>query len=225
VYTENGVKVDLRNGQKLKAVTAENVELYIARRALHHFTAVLPQLKAFAAGVAQVIPKVALKTGGIFLSVAEVSDYISGSGIDAAALKAWKEFTKYDGYTRASKPVQHFWKIVDGMSAADRSRVLRFFTSHSRVPPGGFKDMYRWPTIRKPQAAQGLPTAVTCDRTLVLPPYESLAVMRERLSLAIANLEFEEGARAQQDDGYVPPFALGDLPMDGFPAFALHDFF
>jgi hypothetical protein len=194
VFEEDGKAIDLRPpGQRTKQVTAANLEAYIGRRAEHRVrTSVLPQLKAFAAGVAGVVPKEILRCLAPLFSLSELSILVSGNGLDDDSLKAWEERTYYTGFQKGDRTVKDFWKVVHSMSAPDRQQLLRFVTGSPRLPPGGFPDggpeISRVACLDPPQC----PTAATCSATLFLPDYKNFSVLRDRLKTAIANLEFEE---------------------------------
>lgn len=98
-----------------------------------------------------------------------------------------------------------FWRVVEEFSTQQRSALLRFITSTSRAPLGGFKHLQPPLTIHKvdcggsPLAMIGvgkdvdrLPTASTCYNMLKLPNYRKRSTLREKLLYAIhSNAGFE----------------------------------
>lgn len=104
-----------------------------------------------------------------------------------------------NGYNESSHTVKLFWRVVRGMSADERCALLRFITSTSRAPLGGFKHMQPPLTIHKvecgasPLAFLGgadvdrLPSASTCFNTLKLPNYRRCATLKQKLLYAIGS--------------------------------------
>jgi hypothetical protein len=124
--------------------------------------------------------------------LSELSILVSGNGLDCDSLRQWEERTLYNGFQKGDRTVKDFWKVVHSLSAADRQQLLRFVTGSPRLPPGGFPEgspeISRVALLDPPQC----PTAATCSATLFLPDYKNYSVLRDRLKVAIANLEFEE---------------------------------
>jgi hypothetical protein len=59
-------------------------------------------------------------------------------------------YVKYsNGYSESSHTIKMFWRVVAEMSAEQRSALLRFITSTSRAPLGGFKHLQPALTIHK----------------------------------------------------------------------------
>jgi hypothetical protein len=135
-------------------------------------------------------------------SPSELARIVSGDsrGIDAAELK---RYTKYDeGYFELHPTIILFWQCFDGMTPWEQGQLLRFATSCSKAPIGGFSQLNPPFTIAKMdviekaniisvfkrpgQGIQRLPTASTCFNLLRLPPYSDKKTMRDRLTTAIA---------------------------------------
>lgn len=103
-----------------------------------------------------------------------------------------------NGYSKESGTVKMFWRVVAELSAEQRAALLRFITSTSRAPLGGFKHLTPPLTIHKvdcgasPLALLGgkdverLPSASTCFNTLKLPNYRRAATMKAKLLYAIS---------------------------------------
>lgn len=63
-------------------------------------------------------------------------------------------YVKYsNGYSESSATVKMFWRVVAEMSPEQRSALLRFITSTSRAPLGGFKHLQPPLTIHKVDCA------------------------------------------------------------------------
>lgn len=63
-----------------------------------------------------------------------------------------------------------------------------FTTGSDRIPVGGISEM-TFKITRLPHKAENLPEAHTCFNQLVLPRYESITILREKLVTAISNSE------------------------------------
>jgi hypothetical protein len=90
-----------------------------------------------------------------------------------------------------------FWKVVAELTPDEQAALLRFITSTSRAPLGGFKHLQPPLTIHKvdcgpaPLAFVGgkdvdrLPSASTCYNMLKLPNYKRASTMKQKLLYAI----------------------------------------
>ena len=78
----------------------------------------------------------------------------------------------------------HFLAGYEKWTVEERGNVLRFITGTSRVPLDGFDPVF---TITKASdvGSGALPTAHTCFNQLVLPPYESLEQLVEKMQYAL----------------------------------------
>jgi hypothetical protein len=107
-------------------------------------------------------------------------------------------YTQYvHGYHADAQTIKHFWSVVEDMDPAQRAALLRFMTSTSRAPLGGFQHLNPPLTVQKvdcdasPLALVGgkdverLPTASTCYNMLKLPNYRRKETLREKLLYAI----------------------------------------
>ena len=106
--------------------------------------------------------------------------------------------TYSNGYNSTSTTIKHFWKAVSTFTPSQRAALLRFITSTSRAPLGGFQHLQPPLTIHKvdcgasPLALLGagkdvdrLPSASTCYNMLKLPNYRRASTLREKLLYAI----------------------------------------
>lgn len=128
-------------------VTNANKLLYCHLMADWHLRRRLgPAAAAFSRGLAQALPPAWL---GIF-SPREVNLLLGGDGAGALDVEDLRRHTKYcGGYGASSRTIQLFWKAVGRMAPADRAAVLRFATSCSRAPLGGFEHLKPPFTIHK----------------------------------------------------------------------------
>ena len=83
----------------------------------------------------QVIPAAWLR----LFNPKEVNQLLAGGesgGIDVADLQKYTEYSM--GYTATCPAVKRFWKVLKGMAIQERQALLKFVTSCSRAPLGGF---------------------------------------------------------------------------------------
>lgn len=171
---------------------------------------VSPAAVAFAKGFDAVMPAAWLK----LFTAKEANELLGGVGGDSGASMSCEDVedlrvhASYSGgYYAGSKTVRQFWKVLRSISPQDRSMVLRFATSSSRAPLGGFRHLHPPFTLQKVAvsgdgsgngvgwlgslvggahtAAGRLPSASTCSNTLKLPDYRSEKVLRDKLMQAI----------------------------------------
>ncbi|CAL8465528.1 g5064 [Coccomyxa elongata] len=184
------------------AVTNANKLLYVHLVADWHLNGRLGDAAAaFAAGLAQVIAPRWLR----LFNAREVNQLLAGGeggGLDVADMRAHARYS--GGYRPDSPTVKLFWKVVEEMNRKERSALMKFATSVSRAPLGGFKHLippltlHRVPCEASPLAVLGgadvdrLPTASTCYNMLKLPNYRRASTLRKKLIYAInANAGFD----------------------------------
>ncbi|KAK4643054.1 NEDD4 E3 ubiquitin-protein ligase [Podospora pseudocomata] len=111
-------------------------------------------------------------------------------GIAEIDVDDWKKHTDYRGYTESDEVIQFFWQTVRSWDGEQKSRLLQFTTGTSRIPVNGFKDLQgsdgpRRFTIEKAGEITNLPKAHTCFNRLDLPPYKDLAMLQNKLTIAV----------------------------------------
>lgn len=165
-------------------VTASNRHEYVALYVDYMLTkSVARQFDAFQRGFLLVCGGQALE----LFRWEELELLICGSpDLDFAALE---QVTHYDdGFTAASQTIHQFWQVVHGFSLEHKKALLRFTTGSDRVPIRGLGKM-QFVISRNGPHSNRLPTAHTCFNHLLLPEYNSLAVLKERLLLAMEHTE------------------------------------
>ncbi|TDZ35874.1 E3 ubiquitin-protein ligase RSP5 [Colletotrichum sidae] len=111
-------------------------------------------------------------------------------GIAEIDVDDWKKHTDYRGYTESDEVIQFFWQTIRSWDGEQKSRLLQFATGTSRIPVNGFKDLQgsdgpRRFTIEKAGEINNLPKAHTCFNRLDLPPYKSLEMLQQKLTIAV----------------------------------------
>jgi len=194
------VTVDLKDGGRCVAVTAENRIEYVHLMADYRLNAqVSKQTKAVLHGMHAVVPPGWLR----LFNRPELQRLISGDDvpIDVSDLK---RHTKYaGGYNELSPTIRELWAVLGDFSRNDRALFLKFVTSCSKPPLLGFAHLHPAFTIQCVSSdgnevpsvlaffgmgrkeTSRLPTAATCFNLLKLPNFKSKKVLREKLLYAI----------------------------------------
>lgn len=152
---------------------------------------------AFARGLFHLIP-----SGSFRLFTPKELNDLLGGGKESVALDIadLMQHTKYSGgYSETSSSVRSFWSVVRSMNPKEMSQLLKFVTSCSRAPIGGFKFLHPPFTIHKvdcdhsPLAYLGgtyvdrLPSASTCFNMLKLPNYQRTNTLLAKLLYSISS--------------------------------------
>ena len=155
--------------EKLNSLIDEDVEIHFA---------------AFRAGFDQLIPihllapivtAKQLKAILIGNSVMDVDDLIANVQLS-------------DGYHAGSPQIVWLWNVLRSYTDAQKTQFVRFVTSNTQLPIGGFGNLHQKFTVSRSFAPVGsLPTAATCFYSLKLPIYETEAILREKLTTAIGS--------------------------------------
>ncbi|AEO59261.1 hypothetical protein MYCTH_2307409 [Thermothelomyces thermophilus ATCC 42464] len=172
----NGRNIEVTNENK-----KEYVDLMVKWRIQKR---VSEQFEAFMEGFHDLIPQDLI---GVF-DERELELLIGG--IAEIDVDDWKKHTDYRGYTESDKVIQFFWQTVRSWDGEQKSRLLQFTTGTSRIPVNGFKDLQgsdgpRRFTIEKAGDITNLPKAHTCFNRLDLPPYETLEMLQQKLTMAV----------------------------------------
>ncbi|RKO92655.1 hypothetical protein BDK51DRAFT_16587, partial [Blyttiomyces helicus] len=148
-----------------------------------------------------VVEKVAIQAAALVQGFNEVVPHALVEGLDWRDLKIlltgtpvispirWRIHTEYTGYTSTSDTIRHFWQTVQSWDHANRAKLLCFVTGTSRLPAGGFDALAGVGETEKFHIAKGqgngLPTSHTCHNVLILPPYPTAKMLKEKLEYAI----------------------------------------
>ena len=193
------LEAELVEGGGDVAVTGDNRLAYVAATAHWRLTTSLSGGNAaFAAGLGCLVPLPWLR----IFSPGELNEVLCGAGgaegdWTAAQLRAHCQLAEGGYVSVESRTLRLFWRVVDEMSASERSRLLKFVTSLPRLPLGGFEALNPPFTIAKIGVPVGwweglvggdvgrLPSASTCFARLNLPNYRSARAMRAKLVQAM----------------------------------------
>ena len=62
-------------------------------------------------------------------------------GMQEIDIDDWERNTIYRHYTRSSRQIQWFWRMVREIDHEKRTRLLQFVTGTCRLPVGGFAEL------------------------------------------------------------------------------------
>ncbi|XP_072351447.1 probable E3 ubiquitin-protein ligase HERC4 [Scyliorhinus torazame] len=96
----------------------------------------------------------------------------------------------YDGYTQTDKTVRNFWEVFGNLEEEKKKRFLAFLSGSDRLPVGGIQSFQiAIINTRSSEPDSSYPRAYTCSRSLDLPNYSSIEILREKLLHAIESGE------------------------------------
>ncbi|XP_038648917.1 probable E3 ubiquitin-protein ligase HERC3 [Scyliorhinus canicula] len=92
----------------------------------------------------------------------------------------------YDGYIRTDKAVRNFWEVFRNLDVEKKKRFLAFLSGSDRLPVGGIQNLkIAIINTRSSEPDSSYPRAYTCSRSLDLPNYSNIKILREKLLHAI----------------------------------------
>ena len=106
--------------------------------------------------------------------------------LDFDALEASSVYA--DGFTKDSPAIINLWKVVHSLDDDGKRRFLKFVSGSDRAPVNGLGSL-RMVVSPNGDDSERLPTSHTCFTHLLLPQYNTLEKLRDRLLLAIENTE------------------------------------
>ncbi|XP_045123430.1 apoptosis-resistant E3 ubiquitin protein ligase 1-like isoform X2 [Portunus trituberculatus] len=173
--------VELEPGGASRSVTNDNRLQYLDAIAQHRLAArVRHEVEAFLSGLNEIIPDnllcifdenelELLMCGTEEYSIADfrANHTVNGSSSEFGRVLYW------------------FWTAVSNFTEEEMARLLQFTTGCSRLPPGGFSQLYPNFQISSAHTYGVLPTAHTCFNQLCLPDYDSYEQFERALLLAI----------------------------------------
>ncbi len=186
VASKQGQEIPLcRNGID-RVVTERNKFEYVKLRAEYETRYavekyVLPFMDAFH----EVVPLETIKESGI--TAAELDAIINGkSSVDVEEIRAYSIYQ--GGISESHMQVLWFWQVLGSFDQFGRRAFLRFVTGTSKAPLDGYDPPFNI-TEGVDMLQDSLPRAHTCFNQVVLPPYSSPEMLKERLWFAIENCE------------------------------------
>ncbi|XP_074381119.1 E3 ubiquitin-protein ligase UPL5-like [Apium graveolens] len=177
--------VELCPNGKNTVVTSRNRGNYIDLFLQYHFVdSVKEQVAQFIQGFDDIIGSERLRISFFrYLELEDLDGMLYGSE-KAISVDDWKAHTEYHGYMENDPQISWFWQTVGSMSAEQRKALLFFWTSLKYLPVEGFRGLTSRLSIQKRnESCNRLPSSQTCFYQLSFPPYQSLKVMHDRLSI------------------------------------------
>lgn len=175
------VTADLVPGGRSKPVTAANKGEYVRKLVDWHLnTSCADQFRQFLRGFVTVMSGPAL----MLFRPEELQLLVSGTPhLDFRELE---KVATYEGWPggAAHPTVKAFWKVVHGMSHAEQTKFLTFFSGCSKAPVGGLGKL-AFKLQRAGPDSERLPTASVCFGILLLPDYATEERLRTKLLKAV----------------------------------------
>lgn len=127
-----------------------------------------------------------LTTRDVWNKLSPVSLQLVLEGVHEINVEEWRAFTEVkNGGFHNDITIDLFWKVVGGMDAREKQRLLCFSIGTSSLPSNGFEELKpRFTLVVGTVSADSLPEAHTCFNMLLLPRYTSEETMRAKLLLA-----------------------------------------
>ncbi|CAH9081655.1 unnamed protein product [Cuscuta epithymum] len=147
-------------------------------------TSIAEQVAHFAKGFADIISNLHLQKSFFENLDLEDLDWILQGSETSVSVEDWKTHTDYHGFEESEPQISWFWEIVGQMTAEQKNVLLFFWTSIKFLPIEGFSGLgSRLCIYRSSESFDHLPSSHTCFYRICLPPYPSLAIMQDRLSI------------------------------------------
>ena len=104
-------------------------------------------------------------------------------------IKALKENTKYDGFSKDDDVIKWFWDWLRKCSDHEQSLYLKFVSGRTRLPKD--KNFSYRHVIQKNNynGSEAFPNAATCFFTLKLPVYKNKETLEKKLNYSILNCD------------------------------------
>ena len=178
--------IALKDGGAEITVTAHNLKEYIDLVVQTSLVdGVKLQMEAVKKGFSEVFPIAALD----LFTVPELDKILRG---DAAQLWLADELImtlKADhGYSSSSPQLRYLAEVMSDFDQGEQRDFLTFITGCPNLPVGGFKALRPPLTVVRKSVSKPdteLPSVMTCQNYLKLPPYSSVEVLRQRLVMSM----------------------------------------
>ncbi|PNH11212.1 E3 ubiquitin-protein ligase [Tetrabaena socialis] len=201
----SAVHHELLPGRGDEPVTNDSRLLYCHLLADWHLNGKLgPPATAFARGLFNLIPQASLR----LFNPREFNQLLSGAAaegpggggaaaLDVSDMRRWARYS--GGYKHDSTTIKLFWAVIKELTPPQQAALLRFVTSCSRPPLGGFQYLQPPLTLHKVDCDAGLfaaiggrdvdrlPSASTCYNMLKLPNYRRAATLKAKLLYSITS--------------------------------------
>nr|XP_027085814.1 E3 ubiquitin-protein ligase UPL5-like isoform X1 [Coffea arabica] len=174
------------DGQNI-VVNSKNRKKYVDFLIEHRFvTSISEPVRKFGEGFSNIMSGSSIHIHKSFFQSLEPEDlnWMLRGSENAISVEDWIAHTELNGYKDTDPQISWFWKIVEQMSAEQKKILLFFWTSIKHLPIEGFgglaSKLYIYRTL---EPNDRLPSSHTCFYRLCFPPYPSMPIMQDRLSL------------------------------------------
>ncbi|KAF0688700.1 Aste57867_19698 [Aphanomyces stellatus] len=113
-------------------------------------------------------------------------------GLSEIEVRDWKANTELSNNLKESTVLQWFWEIVEGMSVAERAKLLQYTTGSARVPVQGFKGLTSHDgrichfTLKGIPYVVGLyPVVHACFNRIDLPIYPDKSLLEDAMRMLL----------------------------------------
>ncbi|XP_065198749.1 E3 ubiquitin-protein ligase HACE1-like [Sycon ciliatum] len=174
-----------RNGDS-NLVTDSNKSSYVYRLSKFKLEdSIAYEVKCLVHGFCEVVPRALLSP----FRPAEFQLLLCG--VSTIDVEDWKKHTRYAGFNASDACICWFWEVVASLSQEERSLLLQFATSLTRLPAQGFAGLkglgnthgFTVSEARRPKSM--IPMASTCFNRLDLPRYTSKSELRDKVLIAV----------------------------------------
>lgn len=186
----DGSKMVFINPTSSKYVTQPNIERFISsiiRKRIYHLKTATSQIQA---GFYDNIGF----TEHPFMNDRVISLLAQGSNV--ITISQFKEIFVFPQNSAISKDTvgyNSFWGAVERMNNRERSLLLKFITTFSRIPKPNSTGAFRiYVQLAQPENEELLPLAATCFNKFFLPKYKSVDIAYKMIKLAIENCQTME---------------------------------
>lgn len=173
----DGSKSILPNYDSYQIVRGDQVELYISKYIQFRYQTIQPNLVSMRYGFYDNIGF----SDHQFMSANLIS--LLAQGTNVITTEQLEKITNLENANRAKKEL--FWGVVSRMNNRQRSLLLKFVTTLTRLPNPEINPSFKIHVSFGQPNDQMLPTASTCFNRLYLPLYSSQEIAFKKITLAI----------------------------------------
>ena len=181
VFEFPGLGIPLKEGGEDICVDDENAKEF--KSLFKEKVVSFDLIREFARGFTKVLPLSALTA----FSAKDLPTLFTGK-IQELTERDLQNHVVLDGYSPGDIQIKYLFEGLQEMTSGDVSLFLQFITGCKFLPVDGLGGLSPKLTIRRwevPDEFRRLPTAITCENVLKLPPYTSKSVLTEKLRVAI----------------------------------------
>jgi len=177
----SGSIVSLSSKHSETYVKGEEVEQYIVECVSERIKSITPYLTLIRRGFVENIgfESHPLMSSGLLSILAQGTNIITSAQL--------KQITSFTGFaTNNDTAIKNYWIAVDRMTNEQRSKLLKFITSLTRLPNRESSQSFRITVYKASEPVdRNLPRSSTCFNKLYLPPYSTAEITFQKIVTAI----------------------------------------